>query len=60
MIDGEVSDEDIKLAAQIAARYSQGKMADLVEVEYTDTSGVSKTLSVAPMPVSEIDAAWQV
>jgi len=60
LIDGEVSDQDIELAAQIAARYSQGRTADKVEVEFTDKKGVSKLLEVTPMPVSQLDEAWQV
>jgi len=60
LIDGEVTEEDIELAAQIAARYSQGRTADKVEVEFTDKHGVSKLLNVTPMPVSQLDEAWQI
>ena len=60
MIDGEVSDEDLELAARITARYSQGRTADTVELEYTTKDGENRSLTVAPMPVSEIPESWHV
>jgi len=60
MIDGEVSEQDIELAARIAARYSQGRTAETVEVEYTTKDGEARSLSVTPMPVSEIPETWHV
>jgi len=60
MIDGEVNDDDLELAAQIAARYSQGRTAEKVQVEITNKEGVSKLIDVTPMPVSQLDEAWQV
>ena len=60
LIDGEVNDEDIELAARISARYSQGRTAEKVEVEFTNKQGVSKLMEVVPMPVSQLDEAWQV
>ncbi|MET0014089.1 MAG: tRNA (5-methylaminomethyl-2-thiouridylate)-methyltransferase [Sedimenticola sp.] len=58
LIDGEVSDEDIELAARLVARYSQGKSADSVDLELTDREGNSRKLSVKPMPPYEIPQEW--
>ncbi|MET0086515.1 MAG: tRNA (5-methylaminomethyl-2-thiouridylate)-methyltransferase [Sedimenticola sp.] len=58
LIDGEVSDEDIELAARLVARYSQGKSADSVDLEVTDREGNSRKLSVKPMPPYEIPQEW--
>ncbi len=58
LIDGETSDEDIELAARIVARYSQGKQADEVEVEYVDHQGVAKRLQVKPLASHEIPRDW--
>ncbi|BAN68006.1 tRNA (5-methylaminomethyl-2-thiouridylate)-methyltransferase [endosymbiont of unidentified scaly snail isolate Monju] len=58
LIDGEPGEEDIELAARIVARYSQGKQADVVEVEYTDRQGVAHTLQVKPLAAHEIPRAW--
>lgn len=58
LLDGEVSAEDIELAARIVARYSQGRTADKVELEWIDLEGNNETISVIPMPVHELPQAW--
>lgn len=58
LIDGEVSDDDIRLAARITARYSQGHGAPAVTVQVTDMSGDSRMLEVPPLPPGEIPEAW--
>jgi tRNA U34 2-thiouridine synthase MnmA/TrmU len=58
LIDGEPGEDDIALAARIVARYSQGKQADEVEVEYVDAQGVSHSLRVKPLAAHEIPKAW--
>jgi len=58
LIDGDVSESEIELAARIAARYSQGRDADQVEIEYTDLEGATKTLHVAPLAPHEIPKEW--
>jgi tRNA U34 2-thiouridine synthase MnmA/TrmU len=60
LLDGELTDEDIDLAARIVARYSQGRDAEKVTLEYTSKQGVAKTLEVAPMPAGEIPQAWHI
>lgn len=58
MIDGTPDEQQLELAARIVARYSQGKMADTVELDYTDLKGEVKQLSVAPLPPHEIQKEW--
>ena len=60
LIDGVPNRDDLVLAARIAARYSQGRMAERVQVDVHHPGGVSEALSVAPLPPPELDADWQV
>jgi predicted ribosome quality control (RQC) complex YloA/Tae2 family protein len=60
LLDGELTNEDIDLAARIVARYSQGREADKVALEYTSKEGVTKALEVVPMPPGEIPRAWYI
>jgi len=60
LVDGQVSDDDLRLAAAIVARYSQGRDADRVQVEVTTASGACRRLEVAPLPPQSIEAAWHV
>jgi len=59
LLDGTASDEDLELAAQIVARFSQGRDADTVDVEVTE-NGVHKNITVKPLKADEIDDAWRV
>jgi len=58
LLDGTPSEDDIQLAARIVARYSQGKNAEQVELEFTDLQGNTQPLAVKPMPAHELDKAW--
>ena len=58
LIDGELSEEDLMLSAQIAARYSQGRDAEQVDFDYINTNGDVHQLSVKPMHPDDIDKAW--
>jgi tRNA U34 2-thiouridine synthase MnmA/TrmU len=58
LIDGEVNQDDLVLAAQVAARFGQGRDAALVEVEVHGKEGTSQTLRVAPLSSAEIPEAW--
>ena len=59
LLDGSVNDGDFELAARIVARFSQGRDAELVDVEVTE-NGVSKNISVKPFAADEIQEAWRV
>ena len=58
LIDGEISDEELMQAATIVARYSQGRSAEEVTLEYADTKGRSRELLVRPASPEEIPAEW--
>ena len=58
LIDGEPNQEDLKIAAKILARYSQGREQDSVDVEVKLTVGVAQKFSVKPLGVDEIPKAW--
>lgn len=53
LLDGTANDEDLKLAAQIVARFSQGRDAETVDVEVTE-NGVNKNFSVTPLKADQI------
>jgi tRNA-specific 2-thiouridylase len=57
LLDGEISGEDLQLAARIAARYSQGRDAEQVEVQIVQ-GGVEQRLWVKPLAADEIPEAW--
>jgi len=58
LVDGELSEGDLDLAARIVARYSQGRDAPVVELTFTDTLGQVRELAVAPLPPHELPEAW--
>ena len=60
LIDGKLSDEDFQYAASIAARFSQGRDADSVNVKITTQDGEEKSYDIKPMPASEIKQEWYV
>jgi len=60
LLDGKADDTELTLAARIAARYSQGRTADKVEVTVHQTDGVNKVLLVEPLPAYEIQKSWHV
>ena len=58
LIDGEVNDDDLLLAARLAARFSQGRNAGQVEVQVNMREGDSKTLQVEPFASDAIPGDW--
>ena len=52
--------EDIKLAAQIVARYSGGKTAEKVTVEVENYNGSSYVMDVVPMLAHEVKEEWHI
>jgi tRNA U34 2-thiouridine synthase MnmA/TrmU len=58
LIDGDPSEADIEFAARLVARYSQGRSADEVTLEFTDIEGDQREIKVAPMPPHEIPKEW--
>ncbi|WP_455212218.1 hypothetical protein [Kaarinaea lacus] len=60
LIDGQVDDADIELAAQLVARFSQGRSAEHVDVEVKHQDGSSTMLQVKPMSPNEIPEEWYI
>jgi tRNA U34 2-thiouridine synthase MnmA/TrmU len=61
LLDGDgLTDDDLRLAARITARYSQGRDEESVEVSVTRKDSGTSILRVAPLPPDEIKAAWSV
>ena len=58
LLDGEPQAADIELAARIVGRYSQGRDAPLIELEYRDTAGSVRPLRVTPLGADEMPKAW--
>ncbi len=58
LVDGEPSDDDLNLAAQIVARYSQGRDAAQVQVSITSAGGAERVIDVAPLPQDAAPAEW--
>jgi tRNA U34 2-thiouridine synthase MnmA/TrmU len=48
LLDGNVSAEDLHLAASITAYYGRGRQAESVDVAITDQDGIEHTLQVTP------------
>ena len=56
LIDGKPNQEDLKTAARVIARYSQGRQEASVDVEVRLESGVQQLFRVEPL--SEIPQEW--
>ena len=60
LIDGQLSEDDVELAARICARYSQGRNAEIVEVKFVPPGGDTKTLQITPLSSDDIKQEWHV
>jgi hypothetical protein len=60
LIDGELSAEDLYLAARIAARFGQGRDAEQVDINITQPDGSERTIQVVPFKIDEIPQAWYI
>jgi predicted ribosome quality control (RQC) complex YloA/Tae2 family protein len=60
LIDGQVDEDDVRLAARLVARYSQGRDALEVKVEYTDVIGLTTSFTVQPLKAHEIPEDWHI
>ncbi len=58
LIDGEISGQNLELAARILARYSKGKQDASVEVEIRDQEANTSRMAVEPMGPLEIKQEW--
>ena len=58
LLDGEPGTADIELAARIVGRYSQGRDAALVDLEFRDRDGRVTALRVPPLKPDELPRDW--
>ena len=58
LVDGNPSDDDLLIAAQLTARYGQGREAEKVDVTIRDKDGIEKLVSVKPLSIDEIPQTW--
>jgi tRNA U34 2-thiouridine synthase MnmA/TrmU len=58
LVEGELGDDDLLLAARLTARFGQGRTADRVTVEICPRGGTPRTVEVTPMPPGEIPESW--
>ncbi len=57
LIDGELSAEDLYLAAGITARYGQSKNADVVDMAITQKDGSERSIQVQPL-AGDLPEGW--
>lgn len=60
LLDGKLDENDLHLAAQIAARFGQGRAADTVTLEVTDQTGQSHQMTVTPLPAEMLPQEWYI
>lgn len=60
ILDGDINQDDIELAARILARYGQGRNADEVSIKVKQPDMEENVLNVTPMPGAEIKQSWHV
>jgi len=60
LVDGAATDDDLLLAAQLVARYSQGRDADHVDLAIHYQNGDVKQISVSPLKQHEIPVGWYI
>jgi tRNA U34 2-thiouridine synthase MnmA/TrmU len=60
IVDGTPDDDDLLLAARIAARYSQGREADSVTLSITPPGKDSRDVTVVPLTSTEVLESWHV
>jgi len=60
LVEGAITDDELKLAGEIVARYSQGRDAEEVEVTIKPLDKDEIVFTVKPMQASDIPKSWYV
>lgn len=60
LIDGTADDDDLRLAAQLVARFGKGRDAATVRIEIAATDQPVRTLDVPPLPQEQIPQEWYI
>jgi len=58
MVDGSPTEADLLLAAQLTARYGQGRDAEQVDIMIRDKAGTERVVQVKPLKSDEIPQEW--
>ncbi len=58
LVDGEVGENDLILAARLTARFSQGRSANSVSVEVNERQRESRRMDVVPLSSNEVPREW--
>lgn len=58
LVDGEVDSDDLRLAARLVARFSQGRLANTVQVQIATRNQPSSMVEVTPLTSPEIPGDW--
>jgi hypothetical protein len=58
LLDGRVEQADVALAARIVARYSQGRDAECVELEFASPNAEKTPIRVTPLSADDIPGDW--
>ncbi len=58
LIEGDVSEDDLELAARLTARFGKGREAAQVTVAITDQAGRTHTRDVSPLTADAIPETW--
>ncbi|NNJ92913.1 MAG: tRNA (5-methylaminomethyl-2-thiouridylate)-methyltransferase [Gammaproteobacteria bacterium] len=58
LIDGNLTNKELKLAASIVARYSKGRTDPQVSLDFQTKSGEVTSIKVSPLPADEIKPEW--
>ncbi|HHM05724.1 MAG TPA: tRNA (5-methylaminomethyl-2-thiouridylate)-methyltransferase [Gammaproteobacteria bacterium] len=58
LIDGDTNDNDLRLAAALVARFSQGRAAASVKVAIQSPDGAEQDMDVTPMNKDDIPQEW--
>lgn len=60
LLDGEASEEDLRLAAQLVARFGKGRDAATVRVEIAQRHHLARTIEVPPLAQEDIPGEWYI
>jgi len=60
LVEGQIPDDDLEMAARMVARFGSSRNAEQVTVRYTAADGSARDLTVTPMKPAEIEKPWYV
>ncbi len=60
LVDGDITEQDYELVAQIVARYGKGRTETNVDVAISPIDAPQVDVSVMPMGVDELPKEWQI